>query len=82
MQAVRKIMNMSDVSPFINLPWRNNGDMQVEVLVLPFQTREKNRLLTTSKSMKGALKAYANPALIKQEKFAWEMNVKEKYGNI
>ncbi|MCL2328747.1 MAG: hypothetical protein FWC39_09605 [Bacteroidetes bacterium] len=82
MQAVRQIMNMSDVSPFINLPWQNNGDMWVEVLVFPFQSKEEKVQSTTPKSMKGALKAYANPALIEQEKFAWEMNVKEKYGNI
>jgi len=82
MQAVRKIMDMSDVSPFINLPWRNNGNAQVEVIVFPFPTKEKRGLSATPKTMKGALKAYANPALIEQEKFAWEMNVKEKYGNI
>jgi hypothetical protein len=32
--------------------------------------------------MKGFLKDYANPALIEQEKKAWEINVKEKYDNL
>ena len=34
---------------------------------------------TTPKSMKGALKKYANPDLIGQERNAWEMAAVEKY---
>jgi len=81
MEAVRKIMNVSDLSPIINLPWQKNGNMQVEVIVFPFNVEEKEQFSKVSKSMKGALKSYANPALIEQEKYAWEINVKEKYGN-
>jgi len=30
MEAIRKIMSASDLSPFISLPWQNNDDMRVE----------------------------------------------------
>jgi hypothetical protein len=36
----------------------------------------------TAESMMGCLKKYANPALVPQERQAWSINVKEKYGTV
>ena len=75
-QQIKRIMNVSDLLPIINLPWDEN--QQVEVHILPLH-QKKNKI--TPQSMKGILSEYANPDLIPLEKEAWVMHCEEKYGN-
>jgi len=51
---------------------------------LPFNLRPVKSTLrqSTSASMKGILKDYANPDLIEQESGAWERAVVEKHDNL
>jgi hypothetical protein len=52
----------------------------VEVIVLPKSEESKNRPAVSEKeSMMGCLREYANPALCKLEKGAWERAAVEKY---
>ena len=67
--------------PILDLPWKYK-DLQVEVIVIPQVKETFQQKEVSVGSMKGCLQAYANPALWEKEKYAWEMNVKEKYGNI
>jgi hypothetical protein len=53
---------------------------RVEVIVLPVV--EAKESFHVAESMKGYLKQYANPTLMEQEKNAWALNLKEKYGNL
>lgn len=38
--------------------------------------------INKTKSAKGFLKDYANPALVEQEKNAWRMHLQEKYATV
>ena len=51
---------------------------------LPFDLRqsENKKEAGKTKSVKGILKKYANPALIEQEEGAWERVAVEKHGGI
>ncbi len=80
MEAVRKIINASMLLPIIDLPWAEK-DMQVEVIVLPLEKTTTHRKVA-GKSLKGCLKKYANPVLLKKESSAWEKHIIEKYGAI
>jgi hypothetical protein len=81
MEAYKFNTRVSDTG-IIKLPFEPAlFNREVELIVLP-ETEEKKPFSKTPKSMKGVLKAYANPALIEHEKFAWETNVKEKYGAV
>ena len=74
-------MDIESVLPFISLPWAKKG-MQVEVTVTPQEKERLQEREVTVESMEGCLHKYANPALWKAEKHAWENHVIEKYGNI
>jgi hypothetical protein len=80
MNAVRKIVSADMLTSIIDLPWASEG-LQVEVIVIPL-VEERSRRAVSGKSLKGCLKAYANPALWEQEQHAWETNIAEKYGPI
>ena len=81
MEAVRKIMKLSDINPFISLSWKTEN-MSVEVFIFPIdENKDSKNFIPTPSSMKGALKEYANPDLVEMEKYAWEINLQEKYGN-
>ncbi|MDR2473252.1 MAG: hypothetical protein LBD53_06765 [Tannerella sp.] len=79
MKVVRKIMTAGMLSPIIDLPWASHNAV-VEVIILPVS--QPSHETESFKSMKGRLKEYANPDLVKLEKSAWANNVEEKYGNI
>ena len=51
---------------------------QVEVIAFPVPSQESADK-TPAKSMRGFLRAYANPDLIPLEEGAWERHVVEKY---
>ncbi|MDR3367248.1 MAG: hypothetical protein LBO71_09840 [Prevotellaceae bacterium] len=78
---VRTIMHAQQLSSVMQLPLQmQNG--KVEVIVLPVvEAKEALEAFRATGSMKGCLRQYANPALAEQEKNAWAINVKEKYGN-
>jgi hypothetical protein len=77
MLAVRKIVPANVLATLIDLPWKSK-DQQVEIIVMP--VGEKTSDNSPAKSLKGSLKEYANPALVKKERKAWQDNVAEKYG--
>ena len=78
MEVVRKIIRADKLTPIIDLPWASKG-LRVEVVVTPL--KEISRLKDSEKSLKGYLKAYANPALREKESYAWENNIMEKYAH-
>jgi hypothetical protein len=51
-------------------------DSRVELIILTLPAETAGR---ESRSMKGALRAYANPALAELEKNAWESAAAEKH---
>ena len=77
MLVEKKIMNLEDLQPVINLQWKEVK--QVEVFIFPFRQKDSN---ITPQSMQGVLSQYADVNLIEKEKNAWLVNVEEKYGNI
>jgi hypothetical protein len=75
LEAVRKIIDARRLAPIIELPEHMRGSrVELIILALPAETAERE-----SRSMKGALHAYANPALAELEKTAWGSAVAEKY---
>jgi hypothetical protein len=79
MEAYREIIDASRLMSVMNIPNRLQNS-RVEVIVLPLQSA--TTLVQSAESMMGCLKDYANPALIEQEKSAWELHLKEKYGTL
>jgi hypothetical protein len=79
LEAIRKIIDSELLESFMELP-EQMTNCKVEIIVLPVSKTETH--VSNTHSMKGFLKNYANPALIEQEKTAWEINVKEKYDNL
>ena len=77
MLVEKKIMNVEDLQPLINLQWKEVK--QVEVFIFPLRQKNSN---ITPQSMQGVLSQYADVNLIGAEKNAWRINVEEKYGNI
>ena len=76
-QQIKKIMNVSDLLPVINLPWEGTEQVEVNILLL-----QKDRKYTDPDELMGVLNEYANPELIPLEKDAWAIAVEEKYGNV
>jgi hypothetical protein len=75
LEAVRKIIDARQLAPIIELP-EHMRDSRVELIILTLPAETAGR---ESLSMKGALRAYANPALTELEKTAWESAVAEKH---
>jgi len=90
MEFVRQVVNSDILKPVLTLP-PSFHDVQVEVIVLPVDNRKTNLTAsspffdpdvskkTVKHSAFGRLKAYANPALIPEEKGAWEKVAAEKH---
>ena len=85
MEFVRQIVNSNALEPVLTLP-PSFHDVQVEVIVLPVDNMRVGFSAPLGDSPKpvkhsafGRLKAYANPALIPEEKGAWEKAAAEKY---
>ena len=70
MEIVRKIVSADMLIPFIELPWASEG-LEVEVIVVPLTEKTDRQRETSSGSMKGCLKEYANPALWEKEQNVW-----------
>jgi hypothetical protein len=77
MEAIREIVDADSLMSVISLP-ENMKNHKVEVIVLPIPGEAPP---SPVKSMKGFLKAYADPSLREKEKEAWGIAVREKYGN-
>ncbi len=80
MEAVRKIVDASLLASVISLPWKVK-DLRVEVIVMPVNDTAESAHCS-GVSLKGCLKAYANTALMEQEKHAWEEHAVEKYDTL
>jgi hypothetical protein len=74
---VRQIVHSGALEQVLPLPPSFRG-VQVEVIVLPLETQNRAAPVE-KKSAYGRLKAYANPALLPEEKGAWERAAAEKY---
>jgi hypothetical protein len=80
MEAVRKILPASVISPLVELPWRSK-DMRVEVIVMPVDETAAT-MRAPGKSLMGRLRAYANPELLEKEHTAWSDITAEKHGTL
>jgi hypothetical protein len=79
MKAIRKIMDATQLISVMDIP-QHLHSCKVEVTIRPLSKPEVP--LRKNESMMGFLKDYANSALIEQEKNAWELHLKEKYGTV
>ena len=83
MEAIRLTLNSAQLAPIIDLP-ASLQDREVDIIVLPHHgeariaTKAENGRRSV-KSLKGILKHYANPDLVKLEKDAWAQAAAEKY---
>ncbi|MDR1918781.1 MAG: hypothetical protein LBQ65_03925 [Tannerellaceae bacterium] len=77
MKTIRKIMDADQLLSVMDIPQQFYSS-KVEVTIRPLPKPEAP--LRKNESMMGFLKDYANPALVEQEKNAWELHLKEKYG--
>lgn len=68
MEAIRNIQIVKNGEVHLQLPKQFWGQ-EVEVIVLAMQHPAKPQLI--KKSLRGALKQYANPALMDKESSAW-----------
>jgi thiamine pyrophosphate-dependent acetolactate synthase large subunit-like protein len=68
MEAIRNIQTVKNGEVHLQLPKQFWGQ-EVEVIVLAMQQPDTPQL--NKKSFRGALKQYANPALMNKESSAW-----------
>ncbi len=78
MEAIRRIVPASVLAPLFDLPWESKN-MQVEMIIMPVNEVASTLRTPASKSMKGCLKAYADPALSEKENSAWADNIAGNY---
>ncbi len=78
MEAIREIQTVKEGRVHVRLP-RQFWGRQVEIIVLPAPQQEDRAAPT--KSLRGCLNQYANPALIEREHKAWRDSVSDKYGH-
>jgi len=82
MQTIRMTMNSARLAPIMDLPVTLQ-DREVEIVVFPARATPTQEKPSDEKgnvgSIMGILKEYANPALRKLEKGAWERAAVEKY---
>lgn len=79
MEAIREIVDIHNNQLSIRIPDTFNYD-RVEVLIFPLPI-ERGRSTSTLKSSRGALRKYANEALVSKEESAWSDVMEEKYEN-
>ena len=80
METVRAVMDSERLVPIIELP-DNLRHREVEVIVIAHVANVMpEKYFPPENGIKGLLKQYANPALVEQEKTAWETAIQEKYG--
>ncbi len=78
MQYISQVVNSSELENIINLPLEYKN-RKVEVFVVP--TIEPQTIESSSNSLYGTLSKYGKADLKSLEKDAWELAMKEKYGN-
>ncbi|MDR2627293.1 MAG: hypothetical protein LBC40_04590 [Dysgonamonadaceae bacterium] len=78
MQAYREIIEAKRLLSIMQIP-DIHPTQECEVIVIPLHNK-KHKRVAPLKSAMGILKEYANPALVAQEKKAWEIHLQEKYG--
>ncbi|MBN6739916.1 hypothetical protein JKG47_05080 [Acidithiobacillus sp. MC6.1] len=74
MEAIRTIQNVTKGEIHLQLP-RAFWGQQVEIIVLATPSPEEKTANPVKKSLRGALKAHANPDLIPLEAAAWVAEV-------
>ena len=79
MEYVHQMINSERLVEIFDLPTSLRGQT-VEVIILPVPIMAKKPDIE-KKSSFGALKEYANPALLHEEDGAWERAVLEKHAN-
>ena len=79
MEYIHQVINSEKLVEIFDLPASLMG-RTVEVIILPVPIMAK-KSDAKKKSSFGALKEYANPALIHEEDGAWEKAIFEKYAN-
>ena len=80
MECLRQTIHSDMLSGFLELPL-SLRNTKVEIIVLPAQDKIARAPVLKYGSAFGCLKKYANPALIEQEKDAWERAVAERYAS-
>ncbi|MEY2341697.1 hypothetical protein AB4090_06265 [Acidithiobacillus sp. IBUN Pt1247-S3] len=76
MEAIRTIQNVANGEIHLQLP-RAFWGQQVEVIVLATPSPVQKTAKPAQKSLRGALKAHANPNLIPLESGAWAAEVRD-----
>lgn len=77
MEAIREIQTVKNGEVHLHLPKQFWGQ-QVEIIILALPQLDTTAPIG-KKSLRGALKHYANPELIAKEQDAWQDAVSEKY---
>ncbi|MCX7093132.1 MAG: hypothetical protein NTY50_06760 [Methylobacter sp.] len=77
MEAIREIQTVENGKVHLQLPKQFWGQ-KVEIIVLAMPQLDTPSPVQ-KKSLRGALKHYANPELIAKEQDAWQEAVSEKY---
>jgi len=75
MEHIREVVDSEILYGILNVPDSMRGQ-KVEVIVLPLPEEKEH-----SSSAFGCLRKYANPALVSEEKGAWERAAVKKYEN-
>ena len=78
MEAIREVRIVENGQVLLNLP-ANFWGQQVEIIIL--STGKSEVLPNRKKSLRGCLRAYADPDLIPLEKDAWAQAMVEKYAD-
>lgn len=79
MEAIRRIQTVENGEVSLQLP-RQFWGQEVEIIVLP-APQATTPGSTPRRSLRGSLKTYANPALIEQEREAWQAVVGEEHAS-
>ena len=78
MEAYKEIVDAKRLLSVMQIP-KSLQKGKVEVIVMPL---DEEKVRSVRRPAIGLLKNYANPALIVQEKQAWEIHLKDKYGAV
>jgi hypothetical protein len=74
MEVIREVRTVKSKDITIRLP-KTLWGQKVEIIILPLEIEPQRQ----EKNLRGCLKQYANPDLIKREKNAWQEAIGEQY---
>ena len=80
MEYLRQTVDSNELCNVFDLPL-SLRNKKVDVIILPAVSHAAPKKASSSGSVYGSLKRYANPALIPQEEGAWARAMVEKYAN-